>query len=52
MGGIVEEFANREIREIVVGSHRIVYRYHENTIEIFTIFHGARILRKKDLESD
>jgi plasmid stabilization system protein ParE len=52
MGGIVEEFKNPEIREVVVGSHRIVYRYHDNTIEIVSIFHGARILRKKELESD
>jgi toxin ParE1/3/4 len=52
MGGIIDEFQDPEIRELVVESHRIVYRYHDNTIEIITIFHGARILRKKDLESD
>jgi len=33
------------IREIVRGNYRIVYRLRPDTIEVVTVFHGARLLR-------
>lgn len=45
MGRVVPELRNDHVRELIVGAYRIVYRYQHDTIEIVTIFHGARLLR-------
>ena len=50
-GWVVEEFQNPEIREIVVGSHRIIYRFRHNVVRIITVFLGSRILRIENLEN-
>jgi plasmid stabilization system protein ParE len=31
-----------DLASIIVGAYRIVYRYRHDTVEITTIFHGAR----------
>jgi plasmid stabilization system protein ParE len=49
MGRIVPELRNPEIREVLVGSYRIVYRYRSDIIEIMTIFHGSRLFRQNDV---
>jgi toxin ParE1/3/4 len=51
-GWVVMEYQDPTIREIVVGSHRIIYRYRDNIVTIMNVFHGARILRREHLESD
>jgi len=38
------ELNNPEIREILFGSYRIVYRVKDELVEILTIYHGARLL--------
>ena len=43
-GRVVPESDNPEIREIILGNYRIVYRLNRNTTEILTICHGARLL--------
>lgn len=46
-GRIVPEFENPELREVVYGNYRIVYRVigsNEN-IEIIAVVHGARDMR-------
>lgn len=45
MGRVVPEMRDPEVREVIVGAYRVVYRYRHDTIEISTIFHGARLLR-------
>ena len=43
-GRIVPEADNLIIREIILGNYRIVYRFRKETVEILTVYHGARLL--------
>ena len=43
MGRVVPEFNDPQVRELIVGSYRIVYRNRHDTVEISTIAHGARL---------
>jgi addiction module RelE/StbE family toxin len=44
-GKITSEANRQDIREIVEGNYRIIYRiYSEKEIDIITVHHGARIL--------
>jgi plasmid stabilization system protein ParE len=47
-GSIVPEYDDPNIREIVHGKYRIVYRIRQPLIEILTVFHGARRLHSFD----
>jgi plasmid stabilization system protein ParE len=38
------ELNQSDIREIIEGSYRIIYRIKIDTIEILTVLHGARLL--------
>jgi toxin ParE1/3/4 len=49
MGRVVPELHDPEVREILVGAYRVVYRYRRDTIELVTIFHGARLFRGNDI---
>lgn len=49
MGRVVPELRNPEVREVIVGAYRVVYRYRHDTVEIATIFHGARLFRGNDV---
>ncbi len=49
MGRVVPELGDPEVREVIAGAYRVVYRYRHDTVEIVTIFHGARLLRANDL---
>ena len=45
-GRIVPEFNNRNIRELIRGSYRIVYKLiTEIDIDIITVHHSARLLK-------
>lgn len=41
-GRIVPERNTPEIREVIVGRFRVVYRYKPGTVEIATVFRGSR----------
>ena len=41
---VVPEFKDDRLREIVWGSYRIVYQLLDETIEVLTVYHAARIL--------
>jgi len=44
-GRIVPEFEDKNIRELIRGSYRIVYMVlNENRIDILTVHHSARLL--------
>jgi len=48
-GRIVPEFDNSNIRELIVGRYRIVYKnVSESRIDILTIHHSARDMTKRD----
>jgi toxin ParE1/3/4 len=47
-GKIVEEINREDIREIVEGHYRIIYRIvDESTIDILMVHHGARDLHRR-----
>ena len=43
-GRIVPEINKAEIREVILGNYRIIYRYRKNTVEIITVYHSAKLL--------
>ena len=44
-GRVVPEFQNEELRELIYGKYRIVYRnYNNKKIVILRIIHGAKLL--------
>jgi plasmid stabilization system protein ParE len=44
LGRVVPELGIQNIKEIVVGSYRVIYRIRRDDIHLLTIHHGARIL--------
>lgn len=49
-GRVVPELGKDTIREVLLGSYRIVYRVKEECAEIITIYHGARLFDKTALK--
>ena len=43
-GRVVPELKDPAIREILLGSYRIVYRVKGDLVELLTVYHGARVL--------
>lgn len=43
-GGIVPEYNSTEIREVLEGSYRIIYRLRADRIDVVAVVHGARLL--------
>ena len=52
MGRMVPEISNPEIKELIAKKYRIVYRVHEQEIEILTVFEGHKLLRIEELETE
>jgi addiction module RelE/StbE family toxin len=48
-GRMVPEFQTESLRELIVGSYRVVYRLRGDNIEIIRVRHGARLLSSADL---
>ena len=44
IGRIVPEIERNEIREILYGNYRVIYRIEKTSISILTISHGKQIL--------
>ncbi len=49
-GRVVPEINDPGLREIVLGSYRIVHRLKDEIAEILTVYHTARLLGSSDLE--
>lgn len=47
LGRIVPEINNKNIRELIFHNYRIIYRLKNDEIQIFSVIHGSRDLRKK-----
>jgi toxin ParE1/3/4 len=47
-GPVVPEIDNPEIREVICGHYRLIYRFTNDKVEILTVFHGARLLGDAD----
>lgn len=45
-GRVVPEFKNKQIREIIFGNYRIIYRiFSKSTVDILTIHHSSRLIK-------
>jgi addiction module RelE/StbE family toxin len=51
-GSIVEELRHRDVREILHGNYRIIYRAGKNVVEILTVYHAARLLDERAIFRD
>lgn len=49
-GRIVPEVGNKSIREVLLGSYRIIYRRGNEAVEMLTVHHGARLLDPERLK--
>ncbi len=43
-GRIVPEVGQQNIREIILGNYRIIYRILDPEIQVLTVYHSARLL--------
>ena len=43
-GRNVPEIGQKNIKEIILGNYRIIYRFNNNVVEIITVYHSARLL--------
>jgi toxin ParE1/3/4 len=48
-GRMVPEIGDKSIRELILGSYRIIYRLRSEVVEVLTVHHGARLLDPKRL---
>jgi plasmid stabilization system protein ParE len=46
LGRTVPEFSDPSIRELIVGTYRLIYRIDDDMIFIIPIIHGSRDLRR------
>ncbi len=51
-GRIVPEVRRDDIREIIYGNYRIIYRAEKNKISVLTVRHGKQILPIKEIQSE
>ncbi len=49
-GGKVPEFNQEDIREIILGNYRIIYKIKENEIIIASVRHGQQILDDNEIK--
>ena len=50
-GRVVPETHSEDIRELLYGNYRIIYRLEEKRISILTIRHGKQILPTEDIQA-
>ena len=48
-GRIVPEVSGAEFREIIYGSHRVIYRIEERRIAILTVRRSRQLLRRSEI---
>jgi len=49
-GRVVPELGIENIREILVGSYRVIYRVRQDIVHLLTVHHGARPLDPQGFE--
>lgn len=49
-GRIVPEFNQEDLRELIVRNYRVVYQVIGHTVGVVRVHHGARLLRRSDIE--
>jgi toxin ParE1/3/4 len=50
-GRIVPEIGSKNIRELIVGFYRLIYRIRNlNLVEVITVYHSYRLLNPKEFK--
>ncbi len=44
-GRVVPEVGDESLREVLYGNYRLVYRLQDESVEVITVYHAARLLR-------
>ena len=50
VGRVVPELEDPVIRELILGSYRIIYRVKVDLVEILTVYHAARLINPDRLQ--
>ena len=50
LGRLVPEVSDPQIRELLLGNYRVIYRYRLQIVEVLTIYHSARLLDPSTLK--
>ena len=48
-GRVVPGLDIEDIREIILDNYRLIYRIHEDEVQVVTVHHGARLLDVRKL---
>ena len=52
MGRVVPELNDRRFRELIIGNYRVIYEHSKSVVNILTVYHAKRNLRKQNLFSE
>ena len=44
IGQVVPELKRTEIRELIRGNYRVIYRFQGDRVDILTVYHSSRLL--------
>ena len=50
LGRVVPEVRRKDVRELIFGNYRIIYRVENTSISILTVKHGKQILPMEEIE--
>ncbi|WP_083434835.1 type II toxin-antitoxin system RelE/ParE family toxin [Rhodopirellula islandica] len=50
-GEVVPETGREDLREVLQGNYRIIYRVADRRVDILAVFHNARIFDERDFSS-
>jgi toxin ParE1/3/4 len=48
-GQVVPEIGREDLREILQGNYRLIYRVSDDRVDILAVFHSARIFDERDV---
>lgn len=49
-GRVVPELNDENLREIILGNYRLIYRIRQDEVQILTVHHGARLIEPSQFE--
>ena len=48
-GQVVPELGREDLREVLLGNYRLIYRVSDDRVDILAVFHSSRIFDERDL---